>query len=191
MTASIARIRARVRGKKLSGYETPDKLREWAANIAGPEVANRLNYVAPAIDDSAESKSVFLEATPIDPNSPHYMRLASDNADYIGIPSKDLPQLVANYVRELETKPTNEWCKCEWKIHPDDVNKAEGQRRIRQGSVSLDCPVHTREGFLLYFFTWVFKRTADATACDEEDKCVMNSMCAHFATCVEAERNAH
>lgn len=67
-----------------------------------------------------------------------------------------LPQLVAAYVKVIEMGTTTAaGCKCEWIIHPDDVDKPEGQRRIRKGEASLECPVHTKEGFLLGFFAWM------------------------------------
>lgn len=56
------------------------------------------------------------------------------------------------YVKSLETEETTKHCKCEWIVHPDDIRKPEGQaRRIRKGEATLDCPVHTKEGFLLGF----------------------------------------
>lgn len=65
--------------------------------------------------------------------------------------------LVHRYVQAMETEKTKKWCKCEWIIHPDDVEKAEGQRRVRPGESHPECPVHTREGFLLHFFDWAEK----------------------------------
>jgi len=101
--------------------------------------------------------------------------------------------LVEEYVAKMETERTNEWCKCEWIIHPEDVeldteNCAEchhpnlvhmsgfdpyctkqdhqmcdcagwvdpPKRRMRRGTLHDQCPVHTKEGFILGFFEWVF-----------------------------------
>lgn len=66
-----------------------------------------------------------------------------------------LPPVVGEWVRILETQETLEMCGCTWIIHPDDVNKEEGKRRIRSGEAHPACPVHTKEGFILGFFRWV------------------------------------
>lgn len=71
---------------------------------------------------------------------------------------KEIPSLVTKYVGMIELERTNKICRCEWIIHPDDVNAPEGKRRLRRGQTVDDCPVHTKEGFLLYFFEWVFTR---------------------------------
>lgn len=103
---------------------------------------------------------------------------------YLSLPHKDIPALVAEYVNAMETQETNKWCRCEWIIHPDDVEipdnhcrdcnahhddvtHQEGQghifrgKRMRRGDQADDCPVHTKEGFLLYFFEWVFTHEGD------------------------------
>lgn len=102
--------------------------------------------------------------------------------------SSRIPDLIAEYVRLIETERTNKWCKCEWITHPDDEGIAENQcrnqnckhmyaehderthlclicgcenykaRRLRRGEATLDCPVHTKEGFLLIFFEWAAKQ---------------------------------
>jgi hypothetical protein len=83
--------------------------------------------------------------------------------EYLAIPMKDLLGLITEYVMAIEVEQTNKYCKCEWIIHPDDVDKAEGQRRVRRGDVSLLCPVHTKEGFLHGFFVWVEQRKDTVT----------------------------
>src|SRR5258706_367586 len=76
--------------------------------------------------------------------------------EWITLPVADLPQLVADYVKLIELgETTTAGCKCQWIVHPDDVDKPDGQRRIRKGDASLKCPVHTKEGFLLGFFAWL------------------------------------
>ncbi len=85
------------------------------------------------------------------------------NLNDFGLPEEGLlylqfsliPDYVAEYVRLIELEKTNRICKCEWIVHPDDVDKPEGQRKIRKGEPALDCPVHTKEGFLIGFFRWV------------------------------------
>ena len=104
---------------------------------------------------------------------------------YLSLPLVDMPELATAYVQAMETAKTDEWCRCEWLIHPDDekVNRGRcrqcGEKqdtevhhglpedietgmshryqgiRMRKGDQAWDCPVHTREGFLLYFFEWV------------------------------------
>jgi hypothetical protein len=77
---------------------------------------------------------------------------------WYSIPISGLPDLVAAYVKIIESGETaTSGCKCQWIIHPDDVDKPEGKRRIRQGEATLDCPVHTKEGFLLGFYAWMLE----------------------------------
>ncbi len=70
----------------------------------------------------------------------------------------DLEAAANEFVHLLETEPTSrKWCQCEWIIHPDDVNKPEGNRRLRRGEPSLICTTHTKEGFLISFVKWLAK----------------------------------
>lgn len=71
---------------------------------------------------------------------------------------KDIPALAAKFVEMLELAPTEQYCTCEWIIHPEDVANEvpEGKRRKRRGAASWDCWVHTKQGFIMGFFTWVF-----------------------------------
>lgn len=76
---------------------------------------------------------------------------------WLSVPVKELPQMVGAYVQMIETERTNRLCKCEWIVHPDDVGKPVGSRRVHRGAQATDCPVHTKIGFLLYFFVHYFK----------------------------------
>src|ERR1700752_2367833 len=76
---------------------------------------------------------------------------------WLSLPVANMPALVAEYVKAIEIEQTNKFCKCEWIVHPDDTHLAEGARRIRKGEAAPDCWVHTKEGFLLGFFDWLFK----------------------------------
>lgn len=114
-----------------------------------------------------------------------------------------MPNLVSDYVNTIETAPTREWCRCEWIIHPDDVDidiyncvnchhpralhtEIEGlgfrcrkvvvtapnfedekecdclgwvdppKRRMRRGEQDPICAVHTKQGFVLGFFEYLF-----------------------------------
>lgn len=117
-----------------------------------------------------------------------------------------IPELAEEYVSNMETERTNDWCKCEWLVHPEDegidptVCSACGhpralhkglpdepmactkriergkysetpsatcvcedwvdppKRRLRRGETHPECPIHTKEGFLLGFFEWLAKR---------------------------------
>lgn len=81
----------------------------------------------------------------------------SFGAEFYSIPVEGLPQMVGDYVLMISKERTLRLCKCEWIIHPDDVDKPEGTRRRRRGEPTLDCPIHSKEGFLMGFFTWMFK----------------------------------
>lgn len=98
---------------------------------------------------------------------------------FINLPKANIPDLVIKYIAELETGDTEIWCRCSWEFHPDDIGKQLGNCRecgaskiasghqlggaayhefmgIRKRRVDTEttCPVHTKEGMLLYFFEW-------------------------------------
>lgn len=96
---------------------------------------------------------------------------------------EQVPALAKAYSAAIEVEKTNDWCRCKWIIHPDDTAVARnrcrecgekptdeihqgldilggcGHRfrgaRMRKGDQAWDCPVHTKEGFIIYFFQWV------------------------------------
>lgn len=133
-------------------------------------------------------------------NNPLFVNGLVDGIFHIA--KNQMPELAAQYVSEMETQRTNDWCKCEWIIHPDDVDldiyncgnchhpralhrpgadspctKSGDEyhfmedcycdtwvdppkRRMRRGDTHSECAVHTKEGFLLGFFEWMFKDEA-------------------------------
>lgn len=102
--------------------------------------------------------------------------------EHIVIPLTDMPKLAEKYVTAMETEESANWCRCEWIIHPDDVKVKAGYcricgakqadevheyehdyrgKRMRRMDDAPDCPVHTKEGFLLYFLQWVMDHAKD------------------------------
>lgn len=106
--------------------------------------------------------------------------------DPILISLDQMPKLAEKYVAAMETGESDEWCRCEWMIHPDDITVAADTcrvcgakkndnvhdtqhvlqhvfrgRRKRRMDDAPDCPVHTKEGFLLYFIQWAMDHAAD------------------------------
>lgn len=69
--------------------------------------------------------------------------------------SSDVKLHIGRYVRAIEIGISDELCKCDWIIHPDDLDKPKGKRRKRRSTPHFDCPVHTREGFLFGFLEWM------------------------------------
>jgi len=113
---------------------------------------------------------------------------AAANTVFISIAQTDILSLVTNYISRMETEESADWCRCEWIIHPDDVNIDRGACRecgaskksivhfeahalyhkfkgvrMRRGEQDATCPVHTREGLILYFFEWIFTDAAQET----------------------------
>lgn len=82
----------------------------------------------------------------------------------IQLVAAEIPAAVIAYVAWLEKTETKYTCTCSWTVHPDDVLKPEGKRRIHRGEPDLNCKVHTREGFLLGFFTFMNNRPDTPTA---------------------------
>lgn len=110
---------------------------------------------------------------------------AAANTMFISLPAGDILTLVERYIAAMETEESEHWCRCEWMIHPDDVSIKKGHCREcelpkvhqihteadlqyhrfrgirkRKGDTDATCPVHTREGLIIYFFEWVFSSAA-------------------------------
>lgn len=69
------------------------------------------------------------------------------------ITEPELWPAIGQYVTHIETGETKDTCKCEW------GEEYTGPTGIPMKSViaeNLECPVHTKEGFLLGFFRWMF-----------------------------------
>lgn len=62
-----------------------------------------------------------------------------------------LKKLIEAYTASLETDLTQDNCLCDWV----EIDTERGKKMVNStrmgGSVNLECPVHTREGFLLAF----------------------------------------
>lgn len=66
---------------------------------------------------------------------------------------------VSAYLSAMKTGTTAEYCACTWAVHPEDIHlPATSTRRMRLIVEHELCPVHTFEGRLLYFFTWLTER---------------------------------
>lgn len=95
-----------------------------------------------------------------------------DDFVYLSLPKHEIPSKVAEYVSAMETQRTNEWCKCQWIVHPDDVDlpaHGERKRRMRRGDTHPQCAVHTKEGFILGFFEWYFRDVSEQSEEDTQD----------------------
>lgn len=62
-----------------------------------------------------------------------------------------LKKLIEAYTGSLETDLTQDNCLCDWV----EVDTERGKKMVNStrmgGAVNMECPVHTREGFLLAF----------------------------------------
>lgn len=66
--------------------------------------------------------------------------------------NEELVSVIREYVDYIETQETLKICKCEW-IYRDSVITTETRVRVRS-HVSLECPLHSKEGLVLGFFLW-------------------------------------
>lgn len=96
--------------------------------------------------------------------------------EFLALPVSEIPFMVRKYIDMVETERTNRLCKCEWIVHPDDTEKPMGERRVHKAREAADCPVHTKVGFLLYFFVHYFKSEChycppDCKSCSFDPDC--------------------
>lgn len=66
------------------------------------------------------------------------------------IAESDLFPGIGRYVTHIETGETKDTCKCTWL---EEHNTGLKLQRVEE---SLECPVHTKEGFILGFFRFMF-----------------------------------
>lgn len=63
------------------------------------------------------------------------------------------------YVDELETKPSDTTCLCEWLYRDPKPEKGQeeilGPRMRVRSHEHPECPVHTKRGFLIGFYQWL------------------------------------
>jgi hypothetical protein len=76
--------------------------------------------------------------------------------------ANDLFSKIGEYVTHIETGVTREVCRCEW----SEVDRSGHFQKIAE---SLECPVHTKEGFLLGFFRWAFPDAQITGVIEERD----------------------
>lgn len=81
------------------------------------------------------------------------------NRSFVELSEEELFDSVGKYVRYIETAKTRDTCKCHTEVHPDDAKLPAGEpRRLRVIHISLECPVHSREGYLLGYFKFMERR---------------------------------
>ena len=81
---------------------------------------------------------------------------------HFDIPEAELWPAIGEYVTFIETGETKDTCKCEWL---EDHSTGLKLQRVEE---SLECPVHTKEGFLLGFFQFLFPDSDIQRPADEE-----------------------
>lgn len=130
---------------------------------------------------SFRKRSNFVSPPPLSVNKKLAYLIHQDRAE----------DLITRYVQALETEESATWCKCLWRIHPDDQGIKPGHCRECGGSpknvahqglpedfengdthhfrgirkIKVDahplCAVHTKEGMVLGFLQWAVKHAGD------------------------------
>lgn len=73
-------------------------------------------------------------------------------AEFVSLPVARLKEFIAKYVAWIETGATIEVCKCTW----EERFPIPGGNVVRmRKDTNFECPVHTKEGLIFHFLTWV------------------------------------
>lgn len=73
----------------------------------------------------------------------------------------ELLDSVGRYVRHIEVAPTKETCRCIVERIPKPAGAPDTMPQlVRPIEIALDCPVHTKEGFLLGYFDFMKRSNA-------------------------------
>lgn len=76
--------------------------------------------------------------------------------NFTELTTDELLESVGRYVRHIEVSPTRDTCKCIVERVPKPEGAPESMPQlIRPIEIALDCPVHTKEGFLLGYFEFM------------------------------------
>jgi hypothetical protein len=70
-----------------------------------------------------------------------------------------LRKMISEYVGNLETELTEDNCLCDWVEADTSLGKKMVNSTRLGGTLSLECPVHTKEGLVLAFFDRHFNIT--------------------------------
>lgn len=91
--------------------------------------------------------------------------------EFFAVPRAELESLANKYTDFIKLSPTDVVCKCEWLVHPDDVDLPIGKRRVKRSKEHPRCKQHTSIGFLLGFFAFVFPETepVEGEVIEEDD----------------------
>lgn len=109
--------------------------------------------------------------------------------EFISVPVATLWRDVATFIGKLETEESATWCKCLWRIHPDDQGvkprhcricnetrnagnhnsrtsdngDSHAFRGIRKTMVDQHptCTVHTKEGLIIGYIEWIANNGRD------------------------------
>lgn len=112
--------------------------------MTDPNIEQRLNALPDAVEND-----VIMELT------------ADDGQWGFVVYERDLFPAIGKYITHIETGETKDTCKCEW---------LEVKGHFQRIAENLECPVHSKEGFLLGFFRWMFPDTEIAGAATEDDQ---------------------
>lgn len=61
----------------------------------------------------------------------------------------EIDQAITTVQEQIDTQPTLDTCKCMWRVHPDDIDKTDHNRRMVRIDEHPECPIHTQRGFVL------------------------------------------
>lgn len=77
---------------------------------------------------------------------------------FVEMTEAELLDSVGRYARYIEVGKTSETCKCIVERVPKPPGAPESMPQLlRPVEIALDCPVHTKEGFLLGYFDFMRK----------------------------------
>lgn len=77
---------------------------------------------------------------------------------FVEMEDAELLDSIGRYVRHIEVSPSKQTCKCDVERVPKPEGASETMPQLlRVKDIALDCPVHTKEGFLMGYFDWMRK----------------------------------
>lgn len=78
----------------------------------------------------------------------------------------EVRELILFYVQSLESGQTRDHCLCQWK-EMTGLPDSERQRWAR-GDAHEDCPIHTKEGFIVGFLAFMSKQVTPPRMCSHD-----------------------
>lgn len=132
-----------------------------ALETAREDVRGKANELRRLAQEAERETRVVAEITGVEGHHPQWRNFVKpeqghlpEGTEFLSLAKNTLLDEVNAYVSEVELGAVK--CRCEWLIHPEDVDLSPDQQRKRRGMESEFCATHSKRGLVLGLFEYLF-----------------------------------